>query len=204
MRKIILVALMGLTSAVAFANDNGRDGDRGGQDNGDNQYSCFFRGERGLRCSAFVKLDDGRRDDHGRPIVDENGRDRGDSLLAIECNNHFDFKDRNAKSEQDHKSFVIFGEDDGFKAIIKAGSAPADSESLLNRDDRHRDRQDHDRGGRDDNDQEGRRHGDKLRAELIIKRDRDVSAMSERDHGFELDGFCRKHNDGQDLSQFLF
>lgn len=118
MRYILMIALLGLGSSVAFADFQVyQNNDRGGK-----KFECWFRGmKKNLRCEVKAEVD--------KHVVLNNDEK---AKLRIECNNGFEFNDHDAKFFEHDDVMKFMGRDDGVEAMLKIFEKDHD---ILNDDD---------------------------------------------------------------------
>jgi len=115
MKKLILVTMMSLSSAMAFADFQVYDTTPAPQpDNKEARFECRFRqGKGGLACEANAEVR--RREGAGFEILN---REELEARLRVRCNNGFDLNDHRAEASIDDGRLRISGRDDGDRALL--------------------------------------------------------------------------------------
>lgn len=115
MKKLILVAMMGLSSTAAFAGFQIYEGASEGRGN-EKKFDCHFRavGKKGVRCEAHVRIE--RQEGGGSGVATDPVR--REASLHIDCTNGFELRDRDAKKEYDDGILLIKGRDNGDRAKL--------------------------------------------------------------------------------------
>lgn len=109
MRYLAIFALLGLSSSMAMADFQVFEGPDAEVNK--KELECRFRGDKGLRCWAEVEFER----TGGEPVA----LNERDVELRIECNNEFEFHDRDARKDWDDGVLKVKGRDNGYEALLK-------------------------------------------------------------------------------------